>query len=108
MLGLTRQSTGGERLRNFAHFWAGLLIILKADVVAETHRSLAIILLFCAILFILVSAFARKIEPVIGLKGESVLFLLEAMTVSVVAYQMIAEHKHYLQYAYAFAAAMYV
>lgn len=42
------------------------------------------------------------------LKGESILFLLEATAVSVVAYELTAEHSHYIQYVYILAAVLYV
>jgi hypothetical protein len=101
-------STHRERVQQIAHILAGVLILLKSRIVGEHHPAIGTILIILGITFILVALFHHRIERVIGLKGESFLFLLEALAVSVVAYEMTAEHKHYLQYAYALAAVMYV
>jgi len=102
------KSTRRERLQQMAHILAGILILLKSRIVGEHHPTLGVILIVLGIAFLLVSIFHHRLEPMIGIKGESVLFLLEALAVSVIAYELTAEHKHYLQYAYVLAAVMYV
>jgi hypothetical protein len=101
-------SSRRERLQRIAHLLAGVLILLKSRIVGEHHPALGMVLVFLAVTFILVAVAHHRIERAIGLRGESVLFLLEAIAVSVVAYELTLEHKHYLPYVYALAAFMYV
>src|SRR4051794_35782158 len=93
-----------SRLEQVGHVIAGLLILLKSSLVGEHHPLLGWILFCLGALFILVAIFHHKLEAKLPLTGERMLFLLESFALFVVAYEMVAEHKHYLQYAYGFAA----
>jgi len=108
MLDFKPNSTPGERFRVLGHLLAAVIILLKADVLREHHRTLAIVLILLAVLFILASVFHRRIESFSGITGDSVLFVLEAGVLALIAYELTAEHKHYPQYAYVLAAVMYV
>ncbi len=108
MLGLKPNSSRSDVFRILGHLLAAVMIFLKADVVREHHPGLAIVLIWFGVLFVLATVFHRRIESSFGVKGDSVLFVLEAGVMVVIAYELAAEHKHYVQYAYILAAVMYV
>jgi len=97
-----------SKLQQFGHIIAGLLILLKSSVVGEHHPVLGKVLLILGVLFILIALLHHQLENKLPLIAERLLFVLESATLFVVAYEMVAEHKHYLQYAYGFAAFMYL
>lgn len=97
-----------QRLQQAGHVFAGLIILLKSSAVSEHHPVLGAMLVALGLVFVVVAIFHHHAEEILKLQGERILFLLEAAALSVVAYEMVAEHKRYLQYAYAFAALVYV
>lgn len=101
-------SSKRQRLQQAGHVFAGLIILLKSSAVSEHHPVLGAVLVALGLVFIVVAVFHHHAEALLRIQGERILFLLEAAALSVVAYEMVAEHKHYLQYAYAFAALVYV
>lgn len=108
MLDLRPNPSRADVFRVLGHCFAASIILLKADVVREHQRSLGIVLIWLGLLFVLASLFHGRIESWFGIKGDSVLFLLEAGVMSVVAYELTAEHSHYIPYVYILAAVLYV
>jgi hypothetical protein len=96
------------RLEQLGHILAGALILLKSSVVGEHHFLLGLILFALGALFVFVAVFHHRLNARFPLAAHRVLFLLESFALWVVVYEMVAEHKHYLQYAYALAAIMYL
>jgi len=98
-----------SKLQQFGHIMAGLLILLKSSVVGEHHPgSGKVLIIIFGALFILVALLHHELESRLPLVAERLLFVLESFTLFVVAYEMVTEHKHYVQYAYGFAALIYL
>ena len=97
-----------SRLQPLSHVLAGLLILLESTTAYGHHRPIGAALFLLGVLFIATAILHRKVEPLVSIHGQQVLHLLESVTLAVVAYLMITEHKHYLPYAYVLASFMYL
>jgi len=95
-------------LAQLGHVLAGVVILLKSSIVGEHHPALGRVFLVLGIVFILVALFHHKIEEKLPLVAERCLFVLESLALGIVAFEMTAEHKQYLQYAYGFASLVYL
>jgi len=97
-----------SRLEPFGHVLAGFLILLKSTVVGEHHPALGVLLFVLGVLFLVIAIFHHQLNTKFSMVAHRLLFLLESFALWIVVYELIAEHKHYLQYAYSFAALMYL
>jgi hypothetical protein len=94
-------------LETIAHVFAGVIILIKGFTASEHHPTLAVWLYVFGGLFVLIALSHHRI-PALDSEGvQRVLFLLEGVVLLAVSYEMVLEHKHYLQYAYGLAALVY-
>ena len=96
-----------QKLERAAHIAAGVVILLKGFTAGEHQVTVAVFLYVFGVLFLAVAAWHHRISVLTTVLAHRILFVLEGTVLLAVSYEMVAEHKHYVLYAYLVAAVAY-
>lgn len=106
-MGLLRSKKKSEFKNKLTHIMAAFIIFIHGYEKLEEHTSSAIFFLISGAVFLLIAIFHHKLVQHVR-SVDAVFSLIEGLLAAIVAADFFNDHKHYIQYAYVFAAAVYL